>query len=68
MSNPLIRTPTQRLLDARQDHARCLRLAAWHRGRLALGDLTMRDRHDWALGHARKFRGRFPGLLSQPLP
>ena len=64
MSHPLIRTPAQRLLDARKDHARCLRLAAWYRGRLALGDLTMRERHAWALGQARKLRIRFPGLLS----
>ena len=60
----LIRTPAQRLHDARQDHARCLRLAAWYRGRLALGDTSMRARHAWALGQARKLRLRFPGLLA----
>jgi hypothetical protein len=66
MLHPLIRTPAQRLLDARQDHARCLRRAAWYRARLALGVLTMRDRHAWALGQARKLRLRFPGLLTAP--
>lgn len=62
----LVRTPAQRLHDAREDHARCLRLAAWYRGRLALGDASMRARHAWALGQARKLRARFPGALSQP--
>ena len=66
MQHPLIRTPAQRLHDARQDHARCLRLAAWYRRQLEHGDLTMRARHAWAIGQARKLRTRFPGLLSQP--
>lgn len=66
MPLPVIRTPARRLIDARQDHARCLRLAAWYRSRLALGDASMRERHAWALGHARKLRTRFPGQLSQP--
>ena len=64
MHHALIRTPARRLHDARQDHARCLRLAAWYRRNLALGDATMRARHAWALGQARTLRARFPGLLS----
>ncbi|WP_342167236.1 hypothetical protein [Methylobacterium sp. SD21] len=64
MSHPLIRTPARQLLDARQDHARCLRLAAWYRRQLSTGDASMRDRHAWALGQARKLRTRFPHLLS----
>jgi hypothetical protein len=67
MLHPLVRTPAQRLLDARQDHAKCLRLAAWYRVNLARGDRTMLARHSWALGQARKLRGRFPGLLSQAM-
>ena len=66
MQHPLIRTPARQLLDARQDHARCLRLAAWYRARLAMGDASMRDRHAWALGQARKLRLRFPDALSNP--
>ena len=66
MQHPFIRTHAQRLHDARRNHARCLRLAAWYRARLALGDITMRERHAWALGQARKLRVRFPGQLSQP--
>ncbi|MCJ2012649.1 hypothetical protein, partial [Methylobacterium sp. J-076] len=56
--------PAQRLHDARQDHARCLRLAAWYRRRLSCGERAMRERHDWALGQARRLRFRFPGQLS----
>lgn len=68
MQHPLIRSPARKLLDARQDHARCLRLAAWYRTQLSRGVPAMRERHDWALGHARKLRLRFPGLLSQSAP
>lgn len=64
MHHPLIRTPAQRLHDARQDHARCLRLAAWYRRQLACGVPAMRERHAWALRQARTLRTRFPGLLS----
>ena len=66
MQHPFIRTHAQRLHDARRNHARCLRLAAWYRARLALGDITMCERHAWAIGQARKLRVRFPGQLSQP--
>jgi hypothetical protein len=64
MAHPLIRTPARQLLDARQDHARCLRLAAWYRRQLSTGDASMRARHAWALGQARKLRSRFPHRLS----
>lgn len=64
MHHPLIRTPAQRLHDAREDHARCLRLAAWYRRQLACGVPAMRERHAWAIGHARKLRLRFPGIFS----
>ena len=67
MSHLLIRTPARQLLDARQDHARCLRLAAWYRRQLSAGDASMRARHAWALGQARKLRDRFPHRLSEEI-
>ena len=64
---PLVRrTPTDRLLHAREDHERCLRLAASYRVRLARGETEMRELHAWAIGHARILRARFPGALSTP--
>ena len=60
------RTPTERLLHARQDHAVCLRLAAFYRVCLARGEDEARERHAWALGHARVLRSRFPHALSSP--
>ncbi|CAA2157061.1 hypothetical protein MBRA_02479 [Methylobacterium brachiatum] len=64
---PLVhRTPTDRLLHAREDHERCLRLAASYRLRLAHGELEMREQHTWALNHARTLRMRFAGILSAP--
>lgn len=62
----VLRTPTERLLHAREDHERCLRLAASYRVRLARGELEMRELHTWALDHARKLRCRFAGDLSAP--
>jgi hypothetical protein len=64
MQHPLIRTPVQRLHDARQDHARCLRPTAWYRRQLSCGVPAMRERHDWALIQARRMHLRFPGLLA----
>ena len=64
MHHPLIRTPAQRLHDAREDHARYLRLAAWYRRQLLYGVPAMRERHDWAIGQARRLRLRFPGIFS----
>jgi hypothetical protein len=64
---PLVhRTPTDRLLHAREDHERCLRLAASYRARLARGETEMRELHMWALNHARMLRRRFAGALSTP--
>lgn len=64
-SLPLLwRTPTQRLVNAREDHERCLQLAASYRVRLSRGEYGVRGMHDWAIGHARTLRLRFPGLLS----
>ena len=63
----VLRTPTQRLAHARQDHATCLVLAAAYRVRLvrADGDATdLRQRHAWAIEHARALRSRFAGVLS----
>ena len=57
------RTPTERLIEAREDHAKCLRIAAALRVRMSRGERGLRDQHDWAIGHARKLRLRFPGLL-----
>ncbi|MCJ2121016.1 hypothetical protein [Methylobacterium sp. J-077] len=65
----VLRSPTQRLAHARQDHATCLVLAASYRARLicADGDATdLRERHAWAIDHARTLRARFPGVLSAP--
>ena len=65
----VLRSPTQRLAHARQDHATCLVLAAAYRVRLirADGDPTdLRQRHTWAIDHARTLRTRFPGILSAP--
>lgn len=58
------RAPAVRLVHAREDHARCLALAAAYRVRLSRGDLAMRGMHEWALRHARTLRLRFPGRLS----
>lgn len=60
------RTPTDRLHHAREDHERCLRLAASYRVRLARGETEMRELHKWALNHARTLRQRFAGVLSAP--
>lgn len=59
----VLRTPTQRLVHAREDHERCLRLAASYRVRLARGETEMRELHAWALGHARILRTRFLDLF-----
>ena len=51
-----IRSPTVRLLRARQDHAICLRLAAAYRLRIAAGETDQRAAHAWAISHARGLR------------
>ena len=59
----ILRAPTQRLVHAREDHERCLRLAASYRLRLGRGETEMRERHAWALNHARVLRCRFSDLF-----
>jgi hypothetical protein len=54
----------QRLVYAREDHARCLQLAASYRLRLSYGERGVRELHDWAIGHARILRQRYPSGLS----
>ena len=61
----LHRSPAQRLVHAREDHAVCLRLAASYRVRMSRGERGLREQHAWALDHARTLRTRF-GSLSQP--
>ncbi|MCJ2103957.1 hypothetical protein MKK70_00865 [Methylobacterium sp. E-041] len=56
MASDLIRSPTVRLLHARQDHAICLRLAASYRHRIAAGETDQRAAHVWALSNARRWR------------
>lgn len=63
----VLRSPTQRLAHARQDHATCLVLAASYRVRLSRADgdpADLRQRHMWAIDHARTLRTRFLGALS----
>lgn len=63
----VLRSPTQRLAHAREDHATCLVLAASYRVRLIRADgdpADLRQRHTWAIDHARTLRTRFPGVLS----
>ena len=57
------RAPAQRLVHAREDHAKCLRIAAALRVRMSRGERGLREQHDWSIGHARTLRLRFPGLL-----
>ena len=65
MLQPLpFRDPVAHLHSAREDHARCLGLAAWYRDQHRRGLPGYRERHAWALGHARVLRVRFSGLLS----
>ena len=58
------RDPVAHLHRAREDHARCLGLAAWYRDQHRRGLPGYRERHAWVLGHARVLRTRFAGLLS----
>ena len=67
MNAPLpYRDPAKYLHHAREDHARCLGLAAWYRELHRRGEPGSRERHAWALGHARMQRTRISGLLSAP--
>ena len=65
MAPRLIRSPAVRLLQARQDHATCLRLAASYRVRIAAGERDQIPAHAWALGLARRWR-LAANELSQP--
>ncbi|MCJ2111233.1 hypothetical protein MKK64_08525 [Methylobacterium sp. E-025] len=51
MASDLIRSPTVRLLHARQDHAICLRLAASYRHRIAAGETAERADNVCALSN-----------------
>ena len=69
MNRPLPnRLPTVSLEYAREDHERCLSLAAWYRLRNARGEPGNLERHAWVLWHARTLRSRFPGQLSRASP
>lgn len=56
-----------RLPAATLEYARCLSLAAWYRELHRRGEPGNRERHAWALGHARTLRTRFGGLLSSSI-
>ncbi|MGU3387233.1 hypothetical protein ACLBYG_22175 [Methylobacterium sp. D53M] len=58
----LIRSEAVRLRHAREDHAKCMRIAAYHRHRMSRGERGLRSQHDWALNHCRVLRRRFPNL------
>ena len=62
------RPPASRLDHAREDHERCLRLAAWYRELHRRGEAGMIEQHAFVLGYARRLRVRFPGQLSRASP
>lgn len=63
----VLRSPTQRLTHAREDHATCLVLAAAYRVCLIRADgdpADLRQRHTWAIDHVPPLRTRFLDVRS----